>query len=145
MINKIWVACILMYHPRWIHIQVYKHPTTYRSWDMNSDIKRNQSMTYFCMDHSCWCTTQDAPTYRLNILYIFSPKGGGVHPLCPLILSLVKVQVAMPIAECKIFLINIFLYTQNCLMMLVIFYTILSFLLVFVNWQKYPVSARSLD
>ena len=114
--HKIWVAWILMCHPRCIHIQIYKHPTTYRSWDMNLDIKRNQWMTYFCMDHSCWCTTQDAPTYRLNILYFFSPKGGGVHPLCPLILSLVKVQIAMPIAECKIFLINIFPYIQNCLM-----------------------------
>jgi hypothetical protein len=40
----------------------------------------------------------------------FSSKGEAYTLYAPLIMSLVKVQVALPIAECKLFLINTFPY-----------------------------------
>jgi hypothetical protein len=51
-----------------------------------------------------------------NFVFFLTKRGRRTPSLSLLILSLVKVQVALPIAECKIFLINTFPYIQNCLM-----------------------------
>ena len=63
--------------------------STMAGTNKNLHVKLNQSQcqNMGCSDlllhGSCWCTAQDASTLRMNILYFFSPKGGGVHPLCP--------------------------------------------------------------